>query len=29
MNYELNKAIIEWNDAQADKEAIKMILKRV
>ena len=29
MNYELNKAIIEWNDAQADKEAIKMVLKRV
>lgn len=29
MNYEINKSIIKWNDAQADKEAIKQTLRKV
>ena len=29
MKYELNKAIIQWNDAQADKEAIQQVLRGV
>ena len=29
MKFNLNKAMIQWNDAQKDKEAIKKILKKV
>jgi len=29
MKYQINKALIQWNDAKADKEAIQQILTKV
>lgn len=29
MKYELNHAVIKWNDAKADKEAIQQFIKKI
>lgn len=29
MKFELNKAVIQWNDAKEDKEAIKQYIRKI